>query len=206
MARVDDYFNAKKIAVQQIAKYSMDDIAACSEFEIRQGAGFRIPFLTRTYNVTYPDFVFEDADNRDAEVPIQEQVLILHYMNAMQKAPVTGRWIAYREIPGAAFYYSTFVKRAIDPLKKVFGHEVRSMPRIAEKLGGRAIESGDVGYEFYVFPKVPLQAILWEADEEFEAEANILFDETAGLYLSPEDAAWLAGMLVYRMIALLKAG
>ncbi|MFO7840513.1 MAG: DUF3786 domain-containing protein [Desulfosalsimonadaceae bacterium] len=206
MARIDDYFNAKKIVVEQLAGYSLDDIAACSQFETRQGSGLLIPFLTRTYNVSYPEFEFVDAHNSEAEVPIQEQVLILHYMNAMQKAPVTGRWIAYREIPGAAFYYSTFVKRAIDPLKKVFGHEVRSLPAVAEKLGGRAIDSGDVGYEFYVFPKVPLQAILWEADEEFSAEANILFDETAGLYLSPEDAAWLAGMLVYRMIALLKAG
>jgi len=32
-----------------------------------------------------------------------------------------------------------------------------------------------------------------------------LFDETAGNYLSPEDAAWLAGMLVYRLIALSKS-
>ncbi len=60
----------------------------------------------------------------------------------------------------------------------------------------------DVGFEFKVFPKVTLQLILWEGDDEFSTEANILFDETIGEILSPEDVAWLSGMLVYRLIAL----
>jgi hypothetical protein len=204
MARVDDYFNAKKIAVKNLAAYAIDEIAACTNFEVSDG-GFRIPFLTRTYRVRFPDFEFVDENDADTEVPIQEQVLILHYMNAMEKKPVSGRWIAYREIPGAAFYYSSFVKRAIDPLKKVFGQNTAGLPKAAEKIGGQAIDSGDVGYEFRVLPKVPLQLILWEGDDEFAPEANILFDETAGSYLSPEDAAWLAGMVVYRLIALSKA-
>jgi hypothetical protein len=53
-----------------------------------------------------------------------------------------------------------------------------------------------------VLPQVPLRLILWAGDDEFAPEANILFDDTAGEILSPEDAAWLAGMLVYRMMAL----
>jgi len=48
--------------------------------------------------------------------------------------------------------------------------------------------------------QVPL--LLWEGDDEFPAEANILFDELCGKILSPEDADWLAGMLIYRLIAL----
>ena len=205
MARVDDYFNAKKIAVADLSTYPIEEIKACSEFDMLSGTGFRVPFLSRTYKIGYPDFTFEDAADDTAEVPIQEQVIILHYMNAMQKIPVAGNWIAYREIPGASFYYSSFVKRAIDPLKKVFGSNVEALPPVAEKLGGEAVDNGDVGYVFRVLPKVPLQLILWEGDEEFSPEANILFDETAGSYLSPEDAAWLAGMLVYRLIALSKS-
>ncbi|MEZ4604550.1 MAG: DUF3786 domain-containing protein [Desulfobacterales bacterium] len=39
--------------------------------------------------------------------------------------------------------------------------------------------------------KVCVQLIIYEGDDEFEPEANILFDATAGEFLSPEDAAWL---------------
>ena len=129
-------------------------------------------------------------------------MLILHYLRAGGLQFPTGNWIAYREIQGASFYFSAFVKRAIDPLKKTFGSNIQGLVQAAEKLGGQTIPAGDAGFEFRVLPRIPVQLILWEGDAEFPAEANILFDETIGDILSPEDVAWLAGMLVYRLMAL----
>jgi hypothetical protein len=202
MARVDDYFNAKKIAVEKLAQESIDDIEGCSAFEIIDDNKFQVYFLNRTYQVHFPDFEFIDITDNDAEVPIQEQVLIMHYMSAMKSIVPAGNWIAYREIPGASFYFSAFVKRAVDPLKQVFGKNVAALVTAAKKINGKPIDIGDAGFEFQMFPKVPLQMIIYEGDDEFEPEANILFDSTAGEFLSPEDAAWLAGMVVYRLMAL----
>ncbi len=202
MARIDDYFNAKKIAVEKLSQESFDEILKRSGFETPAENMFVVPFLNRIYNVCFPDFEFEDDAEKEKEVPIQEQVLILHYMMAKTISNVSGKWVAYREIPGASFYFSAFVKRAIDPLKKVFGSNVAGLKNAAEKFDGKAIEIGDAGFEFLVLPKVPLQLIIYEGDEEFPAEANILFDETIGNLISPEDVAWLSGMLVYRLMAL----
>lgn len=202
MARIDDYINAKKMAVEKLVQVSINEIAAFSGFEMISTSTFRVPFLNRTYQVSYPDFEFADLADTNAEIPVQEQVLILHYMSAMKSVLPVGRWIAYREIPGASFYFSAFVKRAIDPLKKVFGGNVSALEKSAEKLNGKPAEIGDAGFEFTVLPKIPLQMILYEGDEDFAPEANILFDETIAEFLSPEDAAWLAGMVVYRLMAL----
>ena len=128
--------------------------------------------------------------------------MILHYMLPEQAPEPSGRWVAYREIPGAAFYFSAFVKRAIEPLKKVFGQNVAGLVEASKVLHGKKVAPGDAAFEFMILPKVPLQVILWEGDDEFPAEANILFDQTVGDILSPEDAAWLAGMLVYRLISI----
>jgi hypothetical protein len=125
-------------------------------------------------------------------------------MSAASPRTLSGNRVSYREIPGASFYFSAFVKRAIDPLKTVFGPNVTALVEAAKQLNGRPIEPGDVGFEFDVLPNVPLQLILYEGDDEFPAEANILFDQTIGVILSPEDIAWLAGMLVYRLIAISK--
>ena len=76
------------------------------------------------------------------------------------------------------------------------------MSAAARRIGAQAIETGDAGFEFAVFPGVALQVILWGGDDEFGPEASILFQETIGEVFTPEDAAWLAGMLVYRLIAL----
>lgn len=202
MTRIDDYIHAKKIAAEQLAGESFEKIAQRSGFETCNGNVFLALFLDNVFRVSFPEFDFKNSSEQEKEVPIQEQVLILHYMMQERSLLASGSWISYREIPGASFYYSAFLKRAIDPLKKVFGQNVSGLKIAAQKLNGSTIETGDAGFEFIVLPKVPVQLIFWEGDEEFQPEANILFDKNIGDIFSPEDVAWLAGMLVYRLIAL----
>jgi hypothetical protein len=202
MPRIDDYINARQIAVEELSKESFNNIAKRSGFETLRDNVLKVPFLDRVYQVNFPDFEFKNVSEKETAVPIQEQVLILHYLMAESTKKLTGNWVAYREIQGASFYFSAFVKRAIDPLKKVFGQNISGFSKASNNINGKGIDIGDVAFEFKVFPKVPLQLILWEGDDEFSPEANILFDETIGEILSPEDVAWLSGMLVYRLIAL----
>ena len=201
MPRIDDYFNAAKIAIETLALESPKEIQKRSGFE-PDADGICVPFLNRTYRIAFPGFTFSDTASEPRDIPIQEQVLILHYLLAGGIQFPTGNWIAYREIQGASFYFSAFVKRAIDPLKKTFGSNIQGLVNAAERLGGQTISAGDAGFEFRVLPRIPIQLILWEGDAEFPPEANILFEETIGDILSPEDVAWLAGMLVYRLMAL----
>jgi hypothetical protein len=202
MPRIDDYKAAKEIAVQKLSNRPLSEILAATGFEASAAGQIRIPFLDRTYLVDFPELTFKDQQDPDKAVPIQEQVLILHYMLPKQAPEPSGRWVAYREIPGAAFYFSAFVKRAIEPLKKAFGQNPDGLDKASKVLNGKKVAPGDAAFEFMILPKVPLQVILWAGDDEFPAEANILFDQTVGDILSPEDAAWLAGMLVYRLISI----
>lgn len=202
MPRVDDYIQAKKIAAQRLQEDSFTGIAQRSGFETCDDQSFRIPFLDSLYRVSYPQFEFRTESGEKKEIPIQEQVLILHYLLGAGTAPLIENWISYREIPEASFYFSVFVKRAIDPLKKVFGKNLSGFSKAAHVLSGKVIAYGDVGFEFLIFPKIPIRVILWEGDHEFTTEANIVFDETIKDILSPEDIAWMSGMLVYGLIRL----
>jgi len=201
MARTDDYENAKKLAVENLSTINFETIAAYSGFDPLVDDKFRVPFLNRVYQIEYPEFNFVSEDSH--EIPIQEQVLLLHYMSGRPMSEFND-WVAYREIPGASFYYSAFVKRAIDPLKKVFGHQLKILKHTSKKLDARTIEYGDLGLEFPILPNISVRIIMWKGDDEFPSEANILFPNNINEMLSPEDIAWLAGMLVYRLITLSK--
>jgi len=201
MSRTDDYENAKKLAIENLSSIAFETIAAYSGFDPLVDDKFLVPFLDRVYQVEYPEFNFISEDSH--EIPIQEQVLLLHYMSGRPMTEIK-EWKAYREIQGASFYYSAFVKRAIDPLKKVFGNQLKILKHTAKKLNSKTIEYGDLGLEFHVFPNIALRIIMWKGDDEFPPEANILFPSNINEILSAEDIAWLAGMLVYRLIALSK--
>jgi hypothetical protein len=202
MPRIDDYITARALARERLAAEPYDILLKRSGFEPEGGRAFRVPFLNRTFQLTYPDFEFRDVAVSGKDVPIQEQILILHYLQADLPEQPRGDWVAYREIPGAAFYFAAFVNRAIEPLKQAFGQNIAGLRRTAARLNGVAVEFGDAGFDFHVFPRVPVRLILHAGDDEFPAEAAILFDRSIERMLSPEDIAWLAGMVVYRLIGL----
>ena len=202
MARIDDYRAAYALAVETLSVQPFAEISTRTGLASLSSNRFQIQFLDRKYGISYPDFEFEDLDAPDHEIPLQEQVLILHYMVGADPDRDPGDMIAYREIPGASFYFGPFVKRAVNPLKEVFGRDLDAFHRTFERLGGTPIDAGDAGFRFQAFPQLALHYILWEGDDEFDAEANILFNESTGDCLSPEDAAWLASMVVYRLMGL----
>jgi len=202
MARIDDYLEARRLGIAKIAGRPLAEIAQRSGYRLAEGNCLVTPFFNRIYHLRAPQFVFDDADEPGKQIPLQEQVLLLHYIGADALPAPTGRWIAYREIPGAAFYMAAFTKRAIDPLKKVFGANLDGLALAAGRLNGQPVAAGDAAFQFAVFPKIDVQVILWQGDEEFGAEANVVFDAVAGQILLPEDAAWAASLLVYRLMAL----
>lgn len=202
MPRIDDYIAARALARERLAAEPYEILLKRSGFEPKEGRAFHVPFLNRIFRLNYPDFEFRDVVVSGKDVPIQEQILILHYLQADRPEQPLGDWIAYREIPGAAFYYAAFLKRAVDPLKRAFGQNIAELRRAAVRLNGAAVEFGDAAFDFRVFPKVPVRLILHAGDDEFPAEATILFDRSVERLLSPEDIAWLAGMVVYRLIGL----
>jgi hypothetical protein len=203
MPRIDDYIAACALAREQLAAEPYEILLSSSGYEPAEGKTIRIPFLDRVFRLSYPDLQFRDISAPDQEVPLQEQILILHYLQAgRQAAPPSGDWVAYREIPGAAFYYAAFLKRAVEPLKKAFGQNLAGLKHAAGRLNGVAVGFGDAGFDFRAFPKVPVRLIVHAGDDEFPAEATILFDRSIERTLSPEDIAWLAGMVVYRLISL----
>ena len=69
--------------------------------------------------------------------------------------------------------------------------------RACRALGGEDAESmGDLTYNFLFAPHFPMQALIWLADDEFQASAKVLVDANAEYYLGVEAAGSLAVILM----------
>ena len=78
MARIDDYKTARQLAIEKLVTESFDTIIQRTGFEFVADDLFRVPFLNQVYRIFFPEFRFEDEADSQKEVPIQEQILILH--------------------------------------------------------------------------------------------------------------------------------
>jgi len=206
MARIDDYKTAVELGKQELKGKNPKRIAD------QCGAAFRVNaegdpevilnFLNRNVLIGGGkwDLCFEESGE---EVPIQQQVLILHYLNGAAGVDVAGEWIAYQEVPDGRFYLDAFLRRAKNPLVQAFGaHPERLLPVTEKVYGAKSFGQGDHSAVVQAFPLVPVALILWEGDDEFPPEGNLLFDRSISLIFSAEDIAWLAGMVIYPIMGM----
>jgi hypothetical protein len=166
------------------------------------GSGrFRVTFLNTIYHIDWPDGSVSRTDNNQ-EADIATRILLLHYLLTADGSPVTGEWIAFRSLPGGLGYEAAFQGRASLRLARAFGNDKPAFEAAALALAGERLTFGDASFLFRALPSVWLAIVLHLADEEFPANANILFDASASHYLPTEDLAVLGGMLAGRMVKL----
>jgi hypothetical protein len=204
MPRIDDYRNALNLAREDWAKQDPRRAALLSGTDYQagtEGTRLQFRFIDKAVQVTWPAGLILGPDPKQ-DLPLQEQVLILHYLLKAPGAPLTGQWITFREIPSGEFYYSAFVKRAKEPLVKTFGTRPQLLKELGAQRGGQPREEGDVCVCFQAFPRIPVCLILWAGDDEFPPDGNVLFDASIAHYLIAEDVAVLSGMVVYPLIGL----
>jgi hypothetical protein len=209
MARIDDYIHAIELSSKELSAKDPDTVAEFSRAILKrnnkESRGLSLKFLNRYLSISWPDLSFS-YDGSDGEVPIEQQVLLLHYLTgawASGGPRVTGEWTSFQDLPDGRFYMDSFIKRAKEPLLKTFGDRPARMVELAiNAFAATPLEYGDFSVMIDALPLVPVALILWEEDEEFSADANILFDKNISMILSAEDIAWLGGMVVYPLIGM----
>jgi Domain of unknown function (DUF3786) len=206
VARVDDYIKAVEIGKNELKGNDPEQIAMRSGAAYIQGdhgnGVLSIDFLNKTIDISWPELVFSYGVER-GEVPIQQQVLLLHYLNLPGAVKTSGEWIAYQEVPDGKFYLDAFVRRAKNPMVQGFGNNPKLLVELCKEVyGATPLDQGDVAVAIQALPLIPVALILWRGDDEFSPEGTILFDRTVSQVLSAEDIAWLAGMIIYPLLGM----
>jgi hypothetical protein len=118
MPRIDDYKQALKLSAGKLADKDPDLVGRLSGAEILRDEEGRIRLALTTFGqrvtIAWPDFTFAWAGD-EGEIPIQQQVLILHYLLgawSSKGAKPTGEWVSFQEIPDGRFYMDAFQRRA----------------------------------------------------------------------------------------------
>ncbi|ACX51598.1 conserved hypothetical protein [Ammonifex degensii KC4] len=151
-----------------------------------------VPFFGRTYRVPPPP---------GQEIPVVEEILLLHYLTRAAGLLPAGEWVSFKELPNGFIYHVPFNQRVVRPLLKVFGSDPQALLDAGRKLGGEELSLGDAAVALRALPRFPLAYVLWAGDEEFPPQATVLFDTTAPAYFSTEDCVWLAQLGVNYLAA-----
>jgi hypothetical protein len=167
----------------------------------RDGETLMLTLLGKTYALDWPDLVARKPNGEPCRDDLR--ILFLDYLRHGDGSAPTGKWIGYQELPNGSFYRQAFQGYTGDQLVRDLGGDIEVFRGAAKALGGEPVELGDAAFAFRAFPNVPLAVVWWAGDEEFPANATVLFDEVAGRYL-PTDGLAVLGRMLCRALA--KAG
>jgi hypothetical protein len=176
--------------------------AARAGCEVRP-AGIVVPFYGKEHLVSHPQ---GDVTSGGGPAHAAVAVLLLHYLLRADGTPLTGEWRTFRELPDGLFYWPSFTARTEAPLAAAFGGGEGSdgpgaFRAAAEALGGRQLDLADASFGFAALPRLHVATLLWQGDEDFPAEARLVFDAAAGHYLPAEDLEGVAETLTRRLLA-----
>jgi len=132
----------------------------------------------------------------DSEAPGHISVLILHFLlRKLKGLPlIKNKWISFKDLAGGLIYYPVFKKRAIDFVVRKYGENPKALFELIGRFDAVKAEFADTSIIIEVFTGVPVLISLWRGDEEFGAEANILFDKSIENIFCTEDVVVLAGV------------
>jgi hypothetical protein len=176
------------------------DVSAALSGCARTRAGVTVPFFGAPYLVGHPGGdVLRQQGGAQQQAHPSISILLIHYLLTADGAPPSERWVTFRELPDGLFYAQAFVGHAEGAIAEKLGRDPEQFRRAAEALGGEPLGLADASYRFQALPRVALAALLWQADDEFPAQARILFDAYAGHYLPTEDLSGLGDWLAHRL-------
>lgn len=109
----------------------------------------------------------------------------------------SGNLVAFRQVKRVYPFEAAYRRKIIFRLQELFAGKTEELRKACEALGGTLLPQGDVGYVLPVFPFLNIAVLFWDKDEEFEAQANMLFDSEITEFMHEENVVCVAADAVY---------
>jgi len=161
------------------------------------GEGFTLKLVNATYRIGWPDYAIS-ADREDAFAlkALPGQTFLLRWLLEGKNVPARGQFKTFREMPWGELYIQPFTGRCLTRAAFTFGTRVAKFAAAMEKLGGTKLPHGDAGYELELLPGFAMRLIVWEGDDEFPPNSQILYSDNFETAFSPEDRVVAGDILI----------
>jgi hypothetical protein len=183
-----------------LAEVAGIDLSACSAILgislEADGKTAVIPYFGRDYRVSSGGI----ADAHGKRPDYATCLLLLKYLLLCpRRPPVDEEWVNYRDLKDSGPLTVYFSSNVLNVLSRRYSGRKSDLEAAAAGLGGRPPASNypyDVAAVIRPLPRVPVLLLFNDADDEFPAQAGVLFERRSERFLDAECLAVLAVALV----------
>ena len=162
------------------------------------GKEFYVNLLGREFGVSHPDYSLRALDD-GVLPPLPTQTFLLRYLLESKTVRWSGQWKTFREMPWGEMYIKPYTGRVLTRAAFTFGTRVAAFKAACEKMGAAPLNHGDAGYQFDLIGGYRMQILVWEGDDEFPPNAQVLYSDNFAEGFAAEDRV-VAGDILISMI------
>ena len=159
------------------------------------GKEFTLTLLGRKFAIAHPDYAIRALDDGPIP-PLPTQTFLLRYLLEGKDTPWDGQWKTFREMPWGEMYIKPYTGRVLTRAAFTFGTRIAAFKAAAEKMGAIALKHGDAGYQFSLIGGYEMQILVWEGDDEFPPNAQVLYSENFAQGFAAEDRVVAGDILI----------
>ena len=159
------------------------------------GEAFTVQLLGRSFAISHPAYAIRALDGGSIP-PLPTQTFLLRYLLEGKAEPWGGQWKTFREMPWGEMYIKPYTGRVLTRAAFTLGTRVAAFKAAAEKMGAQPVGHGDAGYEFQLVPGYRMQILVWEGDDEFPPNAQVLYSDNFAGGFAAEDRVVAGDILI----------
>ena len=156
---------------------------------------FTLKLLGREFAVRHPDYAIRALDG--GPIPnLPTQTFLLRYLLESKEVAWAGEWKTFREMPWGEMYIKPYTGRVLTRAAFTFGTRVAAFKAACEKMGAVPVNHGDAGFLFDLIGGYRMQILVWEGDDEFPPNAQVLYSDNFSDGFAAEDRVVAGDILI----------
>lgn len=149
---------------------------------------FTVRLLYTDYEIAWPKFAIRSDDGDGFALKnLPAQMLIIRFLLEGCASKGSGAFLTYREMPWGEVYLKPFTGRCITRAAFTFGTRLAAFKKAIENMPVIPLSSGDAACQLEIMPGYEVRMIVWEGDDEFPPNTQILFSDNFPKAFSAED-------------------
>ncbi len=164
-----------------------------------EGEYFTIYHFAKKYKISKSTGEIFQADTGEKPSTTLQFNIYTLFAYVSPQAYFHGDWQPFANMRNARPFGPAFQKGVIEAFAATFSGHLKELQNAAERLGGERLHISDAGYRVKAFECIPICFHFWDRDEEFDAQANILFDAGAVDYIHVESLVSIATQCLYSL-------
>ena len=154
------------------------------------GRAFSVKLLGTQYTITWPEYAITPAP----VLPVQ--TFLLRYLQESKTVAWAGTWKTFREMPWGEMYIKPYTGRVLTRAAFTFGTRLAAFKLACEKMGATPLNHGDAGYQFDFIGGYQMQIMVWEGDDEFPPNAQVIYSDNFETGFGAEDRVVAGDILI----------